>query len=144
MLQREPNDRETVRRQNERFYHALETLDIATMAEVWAHEHGVVCIHPGWDILVGWDLVRRSFEQIFANTTWMRVTATAARIDIIGDIALVSCAENITGKSGDDVNLAVAQATNIFHRTPAGFKMIHHHASPVPVEVTHPFSGIVQ
>jgi ketosteroid isomerase-like protein len=144
MAQREPSDRETVRRLNERFYHALESLDIETMEEVWAHDHGVACVHPGWEIRVGWDAVRGSFVQIFANTTWMRVTATATRIDIIGDVALVSCAENITGKSGEDVNLAVAQATNIFHRTAAGFKLIHHHASPAPVEVTHPFSGIVQ
>jgi ketosteroid isomerase-like protein len=144
MSLREPNDRETVRRLNERFYHALESLDLEAMEEVWTHDHGVACVHPGWDIVVGWDGVRHTFEQIFASTTWMRVTATATRIDIIGDIALVSCAENITSKSGEDVNLAVAQATNIFRRTSAGFKMIHHHASPVPVEVTHPFSGIVQ
>jgi ketosteroid isomerase-like protein len=144
MLHREPNDRETVRRLNERFYHALENLDLPAMEAVWAREGGVACVHPGWAILVGWDAVRRSFEQIFASTTWMRVTATAARIDIVGDIALVSCAENITSKSGDDVNLAVAQATNIFHRTPLGWKMLHHHASPAPVEVTHPFTGIVQ
>jgi ketosteroid isomerase-like protein len=144
MSHREPSDRETIRRLNERFYHALESLDIEAMKEVWAHEGEVACVHPGWDIVVGWDAVRSSFEQIFANTTWMRVTATATRIDIIGDVALVSCAENITGKSGDDVNLAVAQATNIFRRTATGFKMIRHHASPAPVEVTHPFSGIVQ
>jgi hypothetical protein len=144
MLHREPNDRETVRRLNERFYHALETLDLQAMEAVWAREGGVACVHPGWAILVGWDAVRRSFEQIFASTTWMRVTATATRIDIVGDIALVSCAENITSKAGDDVNLAVAQATNIFHRTPLGWKMLHHHASPAPVEVTHPFTGIVQ
>ena len=144
MLHREPNDRETVRRQNERFYHALESLDLQAMEGVWAREGGVACVHPGWAILVGWDAVRRSFEQIFASTTWMRVTATATRIDIVGDIALVYCAENITSKSGDDVNLAVAQATNIFHRTPLGWKMLHHHASPTPVEVTHPFTGIVQ
>jgi ketosteroid isomerase-like protein len=144
MAHRESNDRMTVRRLNDRFYHALESLDLEAMEEVWAHEHGVACVHPGWEILVGWEAVRRSFAQIFVNTTWMRVTATAARIDIIGDVAIVSCAENITSKSGDDVNLAVAQATNIFHRTDLGFRMIHHHASPAPVEVTHPFSGIVQ
>lgn len=144
MSHREPTDREAVRRQNERFYHALESLDHEAMDTIWTHDHGVACVHPGWDIVVGWEGVRRTFEQIFASTTWMRVTATATRIDIIGDMALVSCAENITSKSGEDVNLAVAQATNIFRRTPVGWKMIHHHASPAPVEVTHPFSGIVQ
>ena len=144
MAQREPNDREVVRRANDRFYHALESLDLEAMEALWLHEGAIACVHPGWEILVGWEVVRRSFEQIFSNTTWMRVTATLTRVDVMGDVALVSCAENITSKSGDEVNLAVAQATNIFRRTPAGWKMIHHHASPAPVQVTHPFSGIVQ
>ena len=144
MGQREPTERDLVRRVNDRFYHALEGLDLEAMEDVWLHEQGIACVHPGWDILVGWAAVRHSFEQIFASTTWMRVTATATRVEVIGDVALVSCAENITGKSGEDVNLAVAQATNIFRRTAAGWKMIHHHASPAPVQVTHPFSGIVQ
>jgi ketosteroid isomerase-like protein len=144
MAQREPGERDMVRRVNERFYHALESLDLEAMSVVWLHDPIVACVHPGWDVLVGWEAVRGSFEQIFASTTWMRVTATAARVEVFGDVGIVCCAENITGKSGDDVNLAVAQATNLFRRTPGGWKMIHHHASPAPVQVTHPFSGIVQ
>ncbi|HSD30095.1 MAG TPA: nuclear transport factor 2 family protein [Vicinamibacteria bacterium] len=144
MAHLEPTERDLVRRVNDRFYHALESLDLEAMESVWLHEPAIACVHPGWDVLVGWEAVRRSFEQIFASTTWLRVTTTASRVEIIGEVALVSCAENITGQSGDDVNLAVAQATNIYRRTPAGWRMIHHHSSPVPVEVTHPFSGIVQ
>jgi uncharacterized protein (TIGR02246 family) len=144
MAHLEPTERDLVRRMNDRFYHALESLDLEAMASVWLHEPGIVCVHPGWDVLIGWEAVRRSFEQIFASTTWLRVTTTASRVEIIGEVALVSCAENITGQSGDDVNLAVAQATNVYRSTPGGWRMIHHHSSPVPVEVTHPFSGIVQ
>jgi ketosteroid isomerase-like protein len=137
-------DAEGVRDANERFYRALENLDMAAMDASWIQDGWVYCVHPGWDILVGWEAVRRSFEQIFANTSWIRVTATAVQVEIFGDIALVSCAENITAKSEEDVGLAVAQATNIFRRTAEGWKMMHHHASPAPVQVTHPFSGTVQ
>jgi ketosteroid isomerase-like protein len=138
------NDAESVREANERFYRALENLDLPAMDEMWLHEGWVYCVHPGWDSLLGWEAVRHSFEQIFENTAWIRVTATAVRVEVFGDIAIVACAENITAKSEEDVGLAVAQATNVFRRTGEGWKMMHHHASPAPVQVTHPFSGTVQ
>lgn len=138
------HEREAVRAANELFYHALEALDLEAMERVWLHEGWVHCVHAGWDVLTGWEAVRQSWEQIFANTTWIRVTPTAVHVEIFGELALVSCAENITAQSEGDVGLAVAQATNIFRRTPQGWRMIHHHASPAPVHVTHPFSGTVQ
>jgi hypothetical protein len=59
-------------------------------------------------------------------------------------IGIVSCSGNISSKQNDDVGLAVAQATNVFLRTPAGWRMIVHHASPSTVHVTAPFSGMLQ
>jgi ketosteroid isomerase-like protein len=129
---------------NDRFYRALESLDLATMDRVWLHEGWVRCIHPGWDVVVGWKAVRHSFEQIFGGTSWIRVTPTAIEINAFGDVGIVGCAENITATQDTDVGVAVAQATNIFRRTPEGWRMIHHHASPAPVNVTQPFSGTVQ
>lgn len=134
-----------LRDMNERFYRSLETLDLAAMERVWLHEPWVRCIHPGWDVLVGWENVRDSWRRIFGNTPWIRVTATQVTIEVFGDVALVGCAENITtGQDGGDVGVAVAQATNLFQKTPDGWRMIHHHASSAPVHVTQPFSGIVQ
>ena len=65
-------------------------------------------------MVYGWEAVRQSLEQIFASTRWMRVTPTRGRVEIIGDVAVVTCTENITAKSDEDVGLAVAQATNLF------------------------------
>ena len=133
-----------LREANERFYRALETLDLPAMDRIWLHDASVRCIHPGSEALVGWDTVRKAWEQIFANTRWMRVQPTDVRLQVIGEVGLVACAENITATQDDDVGVAVAQATNVFRHTPDGWRMILHHASPAPVTVTQPFSGTVQ
>lgn len=138
------DDPDELREVNQRFYRALETLDLRAMDGLWVHEPWVRCVHPGWDALVGWDSVRRSWEQIFANTGWLRVTPTSVDVLLFGDIGLVACSENITAKSEGDVGLAVAHATNLYLRTAEGWRMFHHHSSPAPVQVTQPFSGTVQ
>ena len=135
---------EDLRAVNDRFYQALEELNLDQMERLWLHEPWVRCIHPGWDVLVGWEHVRESLEQIFASTGWMRVTPTECNIHVFGDVGMVACAENITASRDSDVGVAVAQATNLFRRTPEGWRMFHHHASPAPVRVTQPFSGTIQ
>jgi ketosteroid isomerase-like protein len=135
---------EELRAVNDRFYRALEELDLEAMERIWLHEPWVRCIHPGWDVLVGWGQVRESLQQIFASTGWMRVTPTECDVHVFGDVGMVACAENITASRDSDVGVAVAQATNLFRRTPQGWRMFHHHASPAPVRVTQPFSGSIQ
>jgi ketosteroid isomerase-like protein len=139
------SDHETLRQANDRFYRALENLDIEDMEGLWLHSGWVRCVHPGWDAVVGWEAVRQSWEQIFGNTRWMRITATGVDVAAWGDVGVVACAENITAaREEEEVGMAVAQATNLYRRTPEGWRMIHHHSSPAPVHVTEPFSGKVQ
>ena len=126
------------------FYRCLETLDMACMDGLWLHEEWVRCIHPGWDVLEGWEAIRESWEQIFSGTKWIRVAPTAVRIRVLGDVAIVACSENITTTNDGDLGVAVAQATNVFHRTEEGWRMVVHHASPAPMVITQPFSGTVQ
>jgi ketosteroid isomerase-like protein len=136
--------REALREANSAFYRAVEELNLTAMDRVWLHETWVRCIHPGWDLLVGWEVVRQSWEQIFSGTRWIRVTPTSIDVQVLGDVGLVGCAENITSTNDGDVGVAVAQATNLFLRTGEGWRLIHHHSSPAPVSVTQPFSGTVQ
>ena len=138
------DDREQLLAQNARLYQAVEELSVSAMDELWLHESWVRCIHPGWDLLVGWERVRQSFEQIFASTRWLRVIPTSVEIQIIGEVGMVSCAENITSTSDGEVGVAMAQATNLFLRMPEGWRLFHHHSSPSPVHVTQAFSGTVQ
>ena len=122
-------DVNTVKAANLRFYEAFGSLDIDLMERVWETSDRVLCIHPGWQLLMGWEEVRKSWERIFYNTTLMHFTITGAQVIIQGDSTWVSCIENITSVvDARATNLAV-QATNIFVRGEGGWRMVHHHAS---------------
>ena len=60
---------DAVRRANHEFYAAFESLDLARMEAVWAHDDMVECVQPGWDLLLGWDEVRERWARVFANTS---------------------------------------------------------------------------
>jgi uncharacterized protein (TIGR02246 family) len=138
------HDDEAARSINDAFYRALETLDLQAMDRIWLHEPWARCVHPGWEVLVGWTAIRESWETIFRNTSWIRVTPTAVASRVLGDVAVVNCSENITATRDDEVGVAVAQATNLYLRVPDGWRLFHHHASPAPVQITQPFSGRIQ
>lgn len=137
-------DRADALEANDAFYRALSNLDLPAMEELWAQHGFVVCVHPGWGPLEGWPTVRQSFEQIFTNTKWIKVVPTSLTVEVAGDVAIVTCAENITTAHDGEVAVAVAQATNVFRREGGAWRLIVHHASPAPVSVTQPFSGTVQ
>jgi ketosteroid isomerase-like protein len=136
--------RAALRQANESFYRALEGLEIGAMDALWLHEPWVRCVHPGGEAIAGWEAVRRSLEQIFANTTWIGVMPTGVEIVVVGDVGIVSCVEDITATQDLGLGLGVAQATNVFVRRPEGWRMAVHHASPAPVRITRPFDGTTQ
>jgi hypothetical protein len=111
--------REALREANGAFYRAVEELDLAAMERVWLQEPWVRCIHPGgtcsWDgegaAVVGADLHRHALDPRHP---------TSIDIQVLGEVGLVGCAENITATSDGDVGVAVAQATNLFLRTAGG------------------------
>jgi len=116
---------------NARFYRAFEALDIHEMDRVWAHGPHVKCVHPGWPLLTGWDAVRESWDTIFTNTEEMRFTLSNVSAAVGGDLAWVTCTENILSEVAGRVSVTAILATNLFERDGGGWQMIHHHASHV-------------
>jgi ketosteroid isomerase-like protein len=116
---------------NANFYRAFEALDLRAMDDVWAHGEHVKCVHPGWPLLAGWPAVRESWEAILANTQEMSFTLTDVRIADAGDLAWVTCTENILSETDGRVGVTAILATNIFERAGDGWKMVHHHGSHV-------------
>jgi len=134
---------QAVREANRRFYQAFAALSLEQMNEVWAHEDWVECIHPGWDLLLGWEEVRESWARIFANTQRMKIEITSVWVRVEGAVAWVACTEHVTSSFEQGFDQALVQATNIFvlrapiadasvgHARPV-WKMVAHHASPLP------------
>lgn len=116
---------------NARFYRAFEALDLAAMDAVWLHDDHVKCVHPGWPLLTGWDSVRASWETIFCNTAEMRFTIGDVQVVVAGPLAWVTCTENILAEVRGRISVTAVLATNVFERTPEGWRMVHHHASHV-------------
>ena len=114
---------------NLRFYEAFGSLDINALDEVWEASDRVLCIHPGWRLLRGWEQVRQSWEAIFHNTTLMHFNITEAQVVVVGDCAWVSCLENITSVVDGRASNFSVQATNIFVRERDRWLVMHHHGS---------------
>ena len=128
-MSQDDDDLSAVMAANLRFYEAFGGLSIDGMDGIWEASDRVLCTHPGWRTLKGWEQVRKSWEGIFYNTTLMHFNISNAEVVIEGDCAWVSCVENISSVvDARAANFAV-QATNIFVRTPGGWLMVHHHAS---------------
>ena len=116
---------------NARFYRAFEGLDLREMEVVWARGEHVKCIHPGWGLLVGWEAVRASWETIFKNTVEIRFTLGDVVVHVEGNLAWVTCTENILSQVGGNISVTSLLATNLFERRGDAWLMIHHHASHI-------------
>ncbi|MDI3388926.1 nuclear transport factor 2 family protein [Streptomyces sp. B-S-A8] len=144
-------DIEAVETANTSFYEALERGDFEAVSDLWLRDEpgaaddeesvGVSCVHPGWPALSGRGEVLRSYALIMANTEYIQFFLTDVKVSVHADTALVSCTENILSggpaEEGADLGPLVGQlvvATNVFHRTPDGWKLWSHHASPVLAE----------
>ena len=100
------DDEQAVLRANGAFYTAFASADFTTMTEVWAHDDGIACIHPGWDVLTGYHDVMESWRTILEGGAAPRISCRAARAFLFGDVAFVTCNEMVNG--------GLLIATNVF------------------------------
>jgi ketosteroid isomerase-like protein len=122
---------EAVRAANQRFYAAFESLDLAEMDAVWAHEEDVQCVQPGWELLLGWDDIRERWARIFKNIKRVRVALSGVRVRVEGRVGWVACAARITTAFADGFDEATVQATNVFVEREGRWLLVVHHASPL-------------
>jgi ketosteroid isomerase-like protein len=116
---------------NAAFYRAFEASDFEGMALVWNKDDSDVCIHPGWEILHGWEEVRESWRAIFSADSHMRFQLTEVEIVRTGDTARLTCVENLHAVSDGVSTHARIAATNLWVLTAQGWKLSLHHGSPM-------------
>ncbi len=111
------------------FYEALHNADIQQLMACWAEEDDIVCVHPGGPRHIGPGAIRSVFETLFVNGS---VQAHPERIHKVHSLAsavhhLVERVELITPQGARQ---AYVIATNVYHKTAQGWRMVAHHASP--------------
>ena len=112
------------------FYEALQGADIEKLMGCWADEDDIVCIHPGGPRIVGAGAIRASFDSMFGHGG-----AIHARPEQIRRVeSLASAVHHILEKvevmTPDGPTQAYVLATNVYHKTPQGWRLVVHHASP--------------
>jgi ketosteroid isomerase-like protein len=122
------------------FYQAFEARDIDAMMAAWAEDEDIVCIHPGGPRLVGYEAVRAGWEQLFAGDTKLSFKLDEIVVIETVGLALQSAIEQVTvGEEPKPRGAAIA--TNVFLRTPSGWRLVVHHASAAPAVAVSPPAG---
>jgi ketosteroid isomerase-like protein len=113
------------------FYEALERGNLEAMMNIWSEDDEIVCVHPGGARLTGYALVREAWRQVFENGTRLKVQLLALST-VHGPFTAVHSVIEQIGVVGEKHLAAPVVATNVYARGALGWRMIVHHASPVP------------
>ena len=118
---------------NEAFYAAVESGDLDRLRELSSAERELVCLHPGAEPIHGTGAVLRSWALIMANTDYIQFFLTGVAVTVAGDVAAVTCTENIltAGEETQAFRGGKAQALNVFTKERGGWRLWLHQASPV-------------
>ena len=125
------------------FYDALQNADIDKLMACWADEDDIVCIHPGGPRVVGATAIRATFEAMFANGS-IRAWPERVRKTVSVASAVHNLLERVEVLSASGPTSAWVIATNVYHKTAQGWRMVAHHASPGTASEIQEVSGSPQ
>jgi ketosteroid isomerase-like protein len=111
------------------FYEALQSGDIDKLMACWSDDDDIVCVHPGGGRLVGAAAIRSTFDTMFSNGTIQAFPEKVRKIDTMS-ASVHNVLERIEVLTEDGPRHAYVIATNVYHETAQGWRMVAHHASP--------------
>ena len=112
------------------FYDAIGRADLEALMALWADDEEIVCIHPDGTRLIGYAAIRASWEEIFS-----RGGVHILPLQLHASHNLMSSVHNLIEAvytpegTQRDVHIL---ATNVYVKTPAGWRIVLHHASTAP------------
>ena len=117
------------------FYDAFERRDLEAMTRIWDHDGEVSCVHPGGPRLDDIDMIMESWRAIFEGGQRLRFERADVAATVGADVA-VHCLHEVIRFGERFEQQGTVVATNVYRRTPEGWKMVIHHASPDPNGIT--------
>lgn len=125
----------------EAFYDALERGDLKGLMSLWSDDEDTVCVHPGGPRLVGLDAIRASWEQIFAAGGGIAIRLTSQRVYEGAVLSVRNLVEQITVHGKDGPRVVHCVATNVFQKSPVGWRIVLHQSGPMPEADDSPEPG---
>lgn len=114
------------------FYDAISRADIDGVMALWADDEDIVCIHPGAPRLVGHASIRASWESIFEQGgVHIRPVQVHVTQNVMTSVHNIIEEVHRTVSHQQDIHIL---ATNVYMKTPQGWRIVAHHASVVPGE----------
>lgn len=124
-----------VRDASRRFYAALNRMingDAGPLADIWSHSDTVTTMHPIGGREVGWDQVRKSWEQVAQLASAGQVKLGDQVIQIAGDAAYELGVERGQATLAGQQVAIDDRVTNIYRRESGAWKIVHHHTDIAP------------
>ena len=115
------------------FYEALQQGDVERLMAVWSDDDEIVCVHPGGPRLVGPAAIRATFESMFAHGTIDARPESVRRLQTNAS-AVHSVLERVRLMTPEGPRSAWVIATNVYQKSPQGWRLVAHHASPGALE----------
>ncbi|WP_353154124.1 nuclear transport factor 2 family protein [Herminiimonas fonticola] len=111
-------------------YDAIGRADLEALMELWADDEEIVCIHPDGTRLIGYAAIRASWEEIFTRGgVHIRPLQLHASQNMMSAVHNLIEAVFTTEGAQRDVHIL---ATNVYTKTPLGWRLVLHHASTAP------------
>ncbi len=110
------------------YYDALQKGDIEHVMACWADDDEIVCVHPGGARLLGPMEIRAAYAAMLE-----RGGLQARPTQVVCVQALACCMHSVLEQVHialpDGVRDALVWATNVYHKTSKGWRLVAHHAS---------------
>ncbi len=117
------------------FYTAFSNGNPGAMREIWLDADFTSCVHPMGDRLAGTTAILKSWETILKNTRDIIIEISDLKIYSRQQLAIHTLIENIHSLDNPE-QIHRFLATNIYQQIADGWKLILHHASPMPRDLT--------
>ncbi len=114
------------------FYEAIGRADVDAVMALWSDDEDIVCVHPGAPRLVGHAAIRAAWESIFeqggVHIRPVQLHVTQNMLTSVHNII-----EEVQRPLSRQQEIHII-ATNVYIKTPRGWRLATHHASVVPGE----------
>ena len=110
------------------FYAALNRADLDALMALWADDDEIVCVHPGGPRLIGHAAIRASWQALLEHGGLHILPSQLHEThNLMSSVHTV--VEGVTAASGEPAHLI---ATNVYVKTPKGWRIVLHHVSVAP------------